>query len=130
MPNVFVWRDSSGYDRHSLSLSLAFATDDPYTYRTTTRLSWARDRAVTAGWGTSKLGAFAAPARDIDGQPYRYGPCVGAWEVPMIPGRPADGSFTVRATDGAKSAGLYTQDGKHVAWLFSNLPLKHGTYRY
>ena len=129
-PNVFVWRDATGYDRHSLSLSVAFADDNTYVYRTTTRLSWAQDRAATSGWGAAKLGTFTAPARDIDGQPYLFGPCVGAWEVAMTPTREADGTITIHSTDGTKSAGLYTKAGKHVAWLFSNLPLKHDMYRF
>ncbi len=41
-----------------------------------------------------------------------------------------DGSLTVTADEGLKSAGLFTPEGKLVHYLFQGLPLKKGTYRY
>lgn len=129
--SVYVWRDQTGYDVHSMQQAIEFSPGGEYIYKPSNVMAWSPDRVITSGWGTATLGAFAAPKLDIDGKPYTtYGPCIGAWDVALTATRPADGKLTVTGDEGTTSAGIYTKDGRLLTWLFNLLPLKKGTYSF
>ena len=130
IPTLPSWRAMERLDRHSVFLPLDFTAADRFVYKAATALPWAQDRAMTAGWGAEVVAGFAAPKRDIDGQPWLHGVGAGAWEAEFKPARPADGSFDVESAAGYKSAGLYDADNRLVAWLFQMLPLRKGGHRY
>lgn len=99
--DLALWRDSTGYDRHGLSMPISFASDsDPYVFRVTNTQPWQPDRELTSGWGIEALAGFTAPGQDIDGNAYRFGPCMGAWESSVAAPRAPDGAFTVRRAGG------------------------------
>ncbi len=129
--SVFTWRDQTGYDGHSMQQAVEFAAGAEYVYKPANVMPWSPDRVITTGWGSATLGAFAAPKLDIDGQPVtHYGPSIGAWDVPLIATRPADGKFEIKGDEGTTSAGIYNKEGRLLTWLFNNLPLKKGTYSF
>ncbi len=129
--SVFTWRDQTGYDAHSMQQPVEFTPGAEYVYKPSNVMPWSPDRVITSGWGTATLGAFAAAKLDIDGKPATsYGPGIGAWEVPLIATRPADGKFNVTGDEGTTSAGIYSKEGRLLTWLFNNLPLKKGTYSF
>ncbi|MHB0934801.1 MAG: right-handed parallel beta-helix repeat-containing protein [Armatimonadota bacterium] len=130
IPTVHSWRSVTRHDAHSVSLPITFVDESSFDYRPANTLNWLQDRAVTSGWGTPTLGKVRAPKADITGQPHRFGPCAGAYEVMVTAPRPADGAFTIRTDDGVKSAGLYDREGRNVAFLFNTLPLRKGTYPF
>ena len=124
------WRDvSGGLDAHSVQLPVEFANERTGNFRPISRLDWAPDRATVSDWGVSELGGFHAPALDIEGASRSGAVDLGVFEVPLD-GWPHDGTFPVADDAGTKSAGLFTQDGRLVRYLFHDLPLKKGSYGY
>ena len=51
-------------------------------------------------------------------------------EVLPAPWSLNDGEFAIQSDDGLKSAGIYTPDGREIAYLFQNLPLPKGAYSF
>ena len=130
-PTIPTWRDvSGGLDARSVQLDVAFAAAARNDFRPVSTLSWDPLHVTTADWGVPELGGHKAPATDIDGQPRVGGYDLGAYEAPVLPSRPADGTFQVAADEGVKSAGLFRPDGTLVRYLFQGLPLKKGTYAF
>lgn len=129
-PTIASWRAMEQQDQHSAMLAVDFVDTTTFNYQPASTLAWASDRATTAGWGAAKLAGYAAPVKDIAGQPRRQGVCAGAWEATFTPTRPADGSFTISSADGVKTAGLFDANNREINWLFTMLPLAKGTYQY
>lgn len=129
-PSVFSWRDQTGFDAHSVQPNIEFTSTGDFSYKPADAMTWSPDRATTSGWGAAALAGFKAPDTDIDGQPYAFGPCAGAWDTHLTAPRPASGEFQVTNAGGTTSAGLYDSNGRLTTWLFSNLPLKPGRYPY
>ena len=74
-----------------------------------------------------------APQTDIDGAKRAGGVGgidLGAYQVTFPATRKADGVFTVKSGLGVTSAGLFSRDNRCVRYLFQELPLAKGTYRY
>lgn len=124
------WQRVSGQDAHSLSMPLEFADPDKDDYHPTSRLFWAPALATTSDWGAAKVLEFAAPAGDIEGTKRNGDVDLGAYEVAFPTDRKPDGTFTITAADGVKSAGLYTADGVNVAMFFQNKPLRPGRHTF
>jgi hypothetical protein len=128
--SVDAWRDLSGQDRHSVSMTVDFADVKAGDYRPTSPLAWSPSRATSSDWGVKELNGVQAPEKDIDGAARAGDVDAGAFEVSFPKSRPASGTFTVPSSDGVTSAGLYTKDGNNVAMLFQNLPLRAGSYEF
>ncbi len=128
-PSVQTWRDVSGQDAHSVQLAVTFANPATGDYHPVSTLGWNPTRVTTAGWGVAALGGHKAPAMDLDGRKRGATPDVGAYESTPL-NNAVDGQFTVSSDDGVKSAGLFTPDGRLVAYLFQELPLRKGKHNY
>ena len=127
---VEAWSALSGHDKHSLTIGVTYGNRDAGDLRPTSPLPWAPDRATTSDWGVAALGGAKAPRTDIDGKPRVGGVDLGAYEAGFGAPREPDGTFTVQSGSGVTSAGLFTQDDRCVRYLFQNLPLQKGAYRY
>ena len=124
------WHHLSGYDKHSLTIGVTFNDAAAGDYRPVSPLSWAPVRATSSDWGTKALGGFTAPKADIDGMKRIESIDLGAYEVSFPAPRAADGAITVKSGAGTTSAGIFTKENFLVRYLFQNLPLAKGTYRY
>jgi len=124
------WSTLSGYDKHSLTIPLAFADAASGDLRPMSPMSWRPDRSTASDWGVNSLAGVKAPRTDIDGKPRHGGIDCGAYEARLSAPRPADGRFTVESGSGVTSAGLFTADGRCVRYLFQNLPLAKGNYEF
>ncbi len=120
------WQYLTGLDAHSVQVPVEFGEN----FAPTTVLAWAQDRAATAEWGATELAGVKAPTTDRLEQKRTGRPDLGAVETNVIPSRTADGQFTVASDTGLKSAGVFTQDGVLISYLFQNLPLPKGTYSF
>jgi len=124
------WQSLSGLDAHSVQMPVTFRDAASGDYTPTSTLLWALDRITTAGWGSVKLAGVTAPKVDAIGGKRQGTPALGALTATAATPRPADGQFQVSRGDGLTSAGVFTRDGVLLAYLFHNLPLGKGTYRY
>jgi hypothetical protein len=124
------WQYLSGLDAHSVRLPVKYRDAAAGDYRAANALDWAADRAVSSAWGTAKFEGVSAPDRDLAGAMRGPQPGVGALEAKVEAPRPPDGQFTVKGDEGVKSAGIFTADGREVAYLFHNLSLSKGTYPF
>ena len=125
------WRDASGgLDAASVQLPVTFADAAGGDFRPISRLDWSPDRLTISGWGVAELAGFRAPQTDIDATPRSGDFDVGAYQAPLARGPAADGTLSIAADAGTKSAGLFTRDGRLVRYFFHNLPLKKGQYGY
>jgi len=124
------WQYISGYDAHSVQFPVTLRDPKAGDYHPTNALDWALSRVVTADWGIGELAGVKAPATDIDGAKRNGAVDLGVYETTLTPPRPADGSFRVTADAGIKSAGIFTKNGRLVAYLFHNLPLRKGSYPF
>jgi len=124
------WQALTLLDAHSVQLQVTFRNAAANDYHPVSVLDWALNRATTGDWGTNRLGKIVAPTTDIDGANRIGRPDLGAWETQMTPPRPPDGTLTISADDGIKSAGIFTKDGTEVYYLFQNMPLAKGTYPF
>ena len=124
------WRSLSGYDKHSLTIPVAFADAASGDFRPVSPMPWRPDRATTSDWGVDELAGVKAPKTDIDGKPRHGGVDCGAFETRLSALRPADGKFAVESGSGVTSAGLFTTNGRCVRYLFQNLPLAEGKYEF
>ena len=124
------WQRLTGFDAHSIHMPVQFADASKEDFRPVSTLPWSPDLATTSGWGTKKLGIFSAPATDILGQKRDGVTDLGAFEVTFPQTRKPDGTFTITAADGAKSAALFNADNVQVATLFQNLPLPVGKHNF
>jgi hypothetical protein len=127
---LIAWQHLSGLDAHSVQMAVRFRDEAGGDFTPVTALPWAPVRAVTADWGAMAMGAVAAPVTDIAGRARHGAPDLGVAESVLTATRPAAGVFTVRADAGLKSAGLFTQDGALVSYLFQNLPLARGPHQF
>lgn len=124
------WQSLSGFDAHSVQLPVTFRDAANGDYTPTATLPWAQDRLTTAGWGLATYAGVKAPKTDINDGRWQGGSSLGAVTGTTKAPRPADGQFTVTRGDGPTSAGVFTRDGVLLTYLFHNLPLAKGTYRY
>ncbi len=127
---VETWATLSGYDTHSLTANVDFKDPAHGDYHPITPLTWAPTRSTVSDFGVAKMGMLVAPATDMDGHPRVGGVDLGAYETNFPAPRKADGKFTVKSGAGVTSAGLFTEDGRNVRYLFQNLPLAKGVYDY
>jgi parallel beta-helix repeat protein len=121
------WQYLTGFDAHALQSPVTFADGD---YVPVNAVPWALDRTVVTDWGAARLAGITAPATDIDGRPRRGRPDIGACETARTPERPATGTVAISRDAGLKSAGVFTPDGRLVAYLFHNLPLPKGRFPF
>ena len=124
------WHSLTGQDRRSVRMPLTFQSGKAGEFRPEGAFDWDLGRPTTSGWGSAEFAGIKAPDRDIDGRPREGTFGVGAYEAARPDPPVADGSFSIRADEGLKSAGVFATDGRLVAYLFHNLPLTRGEYSY
>ncbi len=124
------WTFLCGQDVHSVTAPVAFANADGGDYRPTNALTWALDRTPVTATGVASYAGVKAPAGDITHARRRGAMDLGAYIAHLTAPRPADGKFVVRSGAGITSAGVFTKDGREVAYLFHNLPLTAGKYNF
>lgn len=124
------WSYLSGQDHHSIAIPVYFGNPEIGDFRPANPLAWALNRTPATGFGTEQLAGTAAPTDDIEHgkrtSPYDLGAYVSHSTAP----RPPDGFFKVTSGKGITSAGVFTPDGKEVAYLFQNMPLAAGRYPF
>jgi len=129
--SVAGWSALSGQDTRSIQLPALFDRAKEGDFAPTNPLDWALDRFPGTGLGVAQFGSVKAPDNDLTGTSRK-----GHWDLgavfaqPKAPARDAHGQFEVTREGGAVSAGLFEPDGTLVAYLFQNLPLPKGKYRY
>lgn len=124
------WQALSGLDAHSVQIPVTFRDAGNGDYTPTSVLPWALNRMSTDDWGIAKFAGVSAPKTDAAGARRQGTPELGAVLSSAKAPRPADGQFTVTRGDGLTSAGVFTKGGVLIAYLFHNLPLGKGSYRY
>ena len=124
------WQALTQLDAHSVQLQVTFRNTAANDYHPVSVLDWALNRATTGDWGTNRLGKTAAPTTDIDGARRDGRPDLGAFETQITTPRPPDGTLSIGADDGIKSAGIFTKDGTEIYYLFQNMPLPKGQYAF
>jgi hypothetical protein len=124
------WSALDGQDKHSVDLPVSFRDAANGDFHVTDTLSWAPDRTVTRGWGAAEFAGANAPEKDAAGEARTSAPCIGALEDHAAALTPAVGSFVVKSADVITSAGLFTKTGREAAYLFHDLPLARGEYKF
>ena len=125
---VGAWSYMSGQDSHSVHLPVVFAGAEDF--RPTNLLPWSQERVATSDWGVAEIDGARAPTADIEGHTRVGAPDLGVYEIAPTPARPADGVLNVRGGEGLTSAGVFAPDGTAVTYLFQNMPLARGKYRF
>jgi len=136
--HLATWRTVSRTEKHSLVPGIDFASRENGDFTPTAMLSWLPSRNTVEGWGIGEWKAdglvFTAPKEDLfkRARLNTDAPTLGAIEVARLTREmpPADGTFEISADAGVKSAGVFTKDGVLIRYLFHDLPLRKGTYRF
>jgi hypothetical protein len=129
-PHLGDWKSLSMQDTHSVQFPATLEDDKAGDYAVVNPLEWSPNRTVSSDWGIEQLGDVKAPQADIKGRKRQGVPDVGAYETELTPARPADGTFEIKSGQGLASAGIFTKEGREVAYLFQNLPLRKGRYSF
>ncbi len=124
------WTSLSGQDAHSVEGSVQFHDSAAGDFRAVNVLPWSPDRTATNAWGQARFQGITAPNSDCAGNAYGVTPDVGCYQTHAAAPRPADATFTIKSGAGISSAGIFTQSGREVAYLFHNLPLSAGEHSF
>ena len=124
------WHSLTGQDAHSVRMPITFHESSRLRFRSTEAFDWDLGRPIVSDWGSAEFAGIEAPFLDILRHSRGRGFDVGAYEIDRRPAWPPDGSFRIESDDGLKSAGVFTTDGRLIAYLFQNLPLAKGEYFY
>ncbi len=117
----------TGQDGRSVRLPLGFRDAAGGDFNPVGTFDRDIGRATSADWGAGEFAGIKAPDRDIEGKERSGRFDVGAYETdrpdPRLVRDP--GRHT-----GIKSAGVFSTDGRLLAYLFHNLPLAKGESSY
>jgi Right handed beta helix region len=124
------WHSLTGQDGQSVRLPIGLRESRRFRFRAAEAVDWDPGRAMVGEWGSADFAGIEAPFLDLVGQPRSRGFDVGAYEIDRPSVGPLDGSFRIESDAGLKSAGIFTSDGRLIAYLFQNLPLTKGEYSF